>query len=171
VAIRVVTLPRIGWELFRTVPSIPDTPEEAQIAPELPALQGLRPERTAGGRFRLPAFTFHVGVNRNDTMVVRGASKTPDLLKHEQGHYDLLVLVTRAFARELESLEADSVAELGRLMGAARQTHDERAQAVDAKYDSETDHSRNRAAQQRWDTAIAAALALPKCDSIANLPL
>ncbi len=170
-AIRVLSLPRIGWELFRTVASIPDTPEQAQIAPELPALNGLRPERTPAGRFRLPSFTFHVGVNRNDTMVVRGADKTADLLKHEQGHYDLLVLVTRAFARELESLEAPSVAELGRLMGAARQTHDDRAQAVDAKYDSETDHSRDRAAQQRWDNAITAALAQPVCDSFANLPL
>jgi Bacterial protein of unknown function (DUF922) len=170
-AIRVVAIPRIGWELFRTVPSIPDTPEQAQIAPELPALQGLRPERTPGGRFRLPAFTFHVGLNRHDTMVVRGAAKTADLLKHEQGHYDLLVLVTRAFARELESLEAASVAELGRLMGVARQTHDDRAQAVDAEYDKQTDHSRNRQAQQRWDMAIANALAQPRCDSISNFPL
>jgi len=171
VTIRVVTLPRISWALFRPVASIPDTTEEAQIAPEFPAVNGLRPERTPGGRFRLPSFVMHVRVNRRDTMVVRTANKTADLLKHEQGHYDLLVLVTRAFARELESLEAASVAELGSLLGTARQSHDERAQAVDAKYDSETDHSRNRAAQLRWNSAIVAALAQPRCDTIANLPL
>jgi hypothetical protein len=170
-AIRVLTLPRIGWELFRAVPSIPGTSEEAQINPELPALANLRPERTPGGRFRLPSFSFHIGVNQQSTMVVRTANKTADLLKHEQGHYDLLVLVTRALARELESLEADSVAELGRLVNEARSTHDERAQALDAEYDRQTNHSRDRAAQQRWDLAITSALANPRTDSIQNLQL
>ncbi len=170
-AIRVTTLPRVGWELFRPVPSIPGTTEEAQIAPEFPALQGLRPERTPGGRFRLPSLTLNVGVNRQDTMVVNGANKTLDLLKHEQGHYDLLVLVTRAFARELESLEAASVPELGRLLNQARDTHDARAQALDAEYDKQTEHSRNRIAQQRWDNAIRTALALPSTTRIENLEL
>ncbi len=166
-AIRVQALPRIGWELFRPVASIPDTSEEAQINPELPSVPNLHPERTPGGRFRLPSFTFNVGVNRQNTMIV----KTADLLKHEQGHYDLLVLVTRALARELESLEVESVAELGRQLTAARQTHDERAQALDAEYDKQTEHSRNRAAQARWDIAITAALADPRSTTIANLPL
>lgn len=170
-AIRVQTLPRIGWELFRPVPSIPDTTEEAQIHPELPALANLRPERTREGRFRLPSFTLNVTVTRHDTMVVSTASKTADLLKHEQGHYDLLVLVTRALARELESLDAASVAELGRLVNTAYQTHDGRAQALDAEYDKQTNHSRDRAAQQRWDTAITAALANPAADVIQNLRL
>ena len=170
-AIRVQALPPIGWELFRPVASIPDTSEEAQINPELPSVPNLHPERTPGGRFRLPSFTFSVGVNRQNTMIVRTASKTADLLKHEQGHYDLLVLVARAWARELESLEVESVAELGRQLAAARQTHDERAQALDAEYDKQTEHSRNRAAQQRWDIAITAALADPRSTTIANLPL
>jgi hypothetical protein len=170
-AIRVMAVPRIGWEMFRPVPQIPGTTEEAQIAPELPALNGLRPERTPGGRFRLPSLTLNVGVNRQDTMVLRTANKTADLLKHEQGHYDLLVLVTRAFARELESLEAASVPELGRLLNQARETHDARAQVIDAEYDKQTEHSRNRAAQQRWDNAIRVALALPSASRIENLEL
>ena len=170
-AIRVLTLPRVGWELFRPVGHIPDTPEEAQINPELPAVPNLRPERTAGGRFRLPAFTFNVGVNRHETMILRTANKTADLLKHEQGHYDLLVLVTRAWARELESLEADSVAELGRQLADSQQTHADRAQALDAEYDKQTDHSRDRAAQQRWDQAITTALANPSTDTILTLKL
>jgi hypothetical protein len=171
VAIRVIAIPRIGWELFRPVPSIPDAPEEAQISPELPALSNLRPERTPAGRFRLPSLTLNVGLDRANTLIVHGANKTPELLKHEQGHYDLLVLVTRALARDYESLEAASVAELGQLLNSTRQTHDGRAQALDAEYDKQTDHSRNRAVQQRWDTSIASGLALPKCDSIERLPL
>jgi len=170
-AIRVTTLPRVGWELFKAVDSIPDTTEEAQIHPELPALTGLRPERTKGGTFRLPAMTLNVGVNRQDTMILKTASKTADLLKHEQGHYDLMVLITRAMARDMEAVEADTVPELGRLVNEAQQTHADRATALDEEYDKATDHSRNRQAQANWDAAIAAALANPKADKIQNLPL
>jgi uncharacterized protein DUF922 len=171
VAVRVQTVGPVTWTMFRAVGSIPDTDEEAQINPEISPVPNLQPQRTPGGKFRMPSFTFSVNVNRTNTMILRTAAKTADLLKHEQGHYDLLVLVARALAREVESLETDSVQELGTQLAAAMQTHNDRAQAVDALYDKETDHSRNRTAQQRWDTAISAALANPAADKIANLPL
>ena len=170
-AIRVTTLPRVSWDMFKTVDNIPDTPEEAQIHPEFAGVPRFSPAR-AGGKFRLPAtLTLNVGLNRADTMVLRTATKTPELLKHEQGHYDLLVLVIRALARELESLEADSVAELGRLMTEAQQTHADRAQALDEAYDTQTNHSRDAQAQARWDGAISAALANPQTSKISNLDL
>jgi len=171
VAVRVQTMGPISWTLFRPVGSIPDADEEAQIHPEISPVPNLHPQRTPAGKFVMPSFTFTVGLNRQDTMVLRSANRTADLLKHEQGHYDLLVLICRALAREVESLEADSVQELGQLLATAQQTHDARAQTLDALYDKETDHSRNRAAQQRWDNAIAAALANPQAASIANQPL
>jgi hypothetical protein len=171
VAVQVHTLGPLVWTLFRPVGSIPGTDEEAQINPEISPVPNLHPQRTPGGKFRLPSFAISVGLNRQNTMVLRTARQTPELLKHEQGHYDLLVLVARALAREWESLEADSVAELGQLVSTAQQTHDDRAQAVDALYDKETDHSRDRAAQTRWDLAIAAALGTPNVDKISNLPL
>jgi len=70
-AIRVQTAPRIGWELFRPVTSVPNSTEEAQINPELSPVPTLRPERTPSGGFRLPSFTFTLGVNR--MLVHRGA--------------------------------------------------------------------------------------------------
>jgi hypothetical protein len=170
-AVRVQTVGQISWTLFRSVGSIPDADEDAQINPEISPVPNLHPERTPAGKFRMPSFTFSVTVNRQNTMIVRTANKTADLLKHEQGHYDLLVLVCRALAREVESLEADSVQELGQQLATAQQTHDTRAQALDALYDKETDHSRNRTGQQRWDNAIAAALANPQTASILNQPL
>jgi hypothetical protein len=170
-AIRVQSLPRIAWDMFKVVDSIPDTPEAAQIHPEFAGVPRFSPERTPGGRFRLPPLVLNVGLDRSDTMVLRSANKTPELLKHEQGHYDLLVLVIRALARDLESLEAASVSELGRLMNDTQQTHTDRAQALDDAYDTQTNHSRDRQAQARWDGAIAAALANPRADTVSNLPL
>ena len=170
-AIRVIAIPRVTWQMFREVGSIPDTTEEAQVNPELPAVSNIRPERTPGGKFRLPSFALNVRLNPADTLVVRGANKTDALLKHEQGHYDLLVLVARAWARELESLEAGSVAELGQQLAASQQTHADRATALDAEYDKQTDHSRKSDVQQQWDAAIAAALASPRADTIQNFQL
>ena len=170
-AVRVQTVGPISWSLFRPVASIPDTDEEAQINPEISPVPNLHPQRTQAGKFVMPSFTFSVNVNRQNTMIVRTANKTADLLKHEQGHYDLLVLVCRALAREVESLEADTVQDLGQQVATAQQTHDTRAQALDQLYDKETDHSRNRAGQMRWDTAIAAALANGQAATILNQQL
>jgi hypothetical protein len=170
-AVRVQTLGPLAWNLFRPVGSIQGTDEEAQINPEISPVPNLHPQRTPAGKFKLPSFTISVTVNRQETMVIRTARQTPELLKHEQGHYDLLVLVARALAREYESLEADSVQDLGQLVATAQSTHDARAQAVDALYDKETDHSRNRSGQQRWDLAIAAALAAQSADKILNQDL
>lgn len=169
-AIRVTTLPRVSWDMFKSVDSIPDTPEEAQIHPEFAGVPRFSPTRT-GGKFKLPSLTLNIGLNRADTLVLKTANKTADLLKHEQGHYDLLVLVIRALARELESLEADSVPELGRLMNEAQQTHTDRATALDEAYDTQTNHSRDAQAQARWDAAIAAALANPQAAKISTFDL
>ena len=53
----------------------------------------------------------------------------------------------------------------------AKAQHAERAQAMDAEYDRQTDHSRNRAAQVKWDAAIAQALRDPRATKVAGLPL
>jgi hypothetical protein len=52
-----------------------------------------------------------------------------------------------------------------------QQTHVDRAQALDAEYDKQTDHSRDGATQQRWDLAISTALADPRSATILTLKL
>ena len=128
---------RLAWTHFRPVSSIPDTEEEAQVNPEMVPIENVRPQKV-GSRFRLPSLTISVKINSHNTMVLKTASKTTELLQHEQGHLDLLVLVTRALARDLESLEADSVDELGTLLEKAKSLHEARATAIDAAYDVQT---------------------------------
>jgi hypothetical protein len=134
-------------------------------------IQNVLPQRTKEGRFRLPSLTLTVGLNRHNTMVLQKAKKTDELLKHEQGHFDILVLVTRALARELESLEAESAPDLGDLLQDARDRHSARADTIDAAYDTETEHSRKKQAQAKWDIAIAAALRDPKASKISGMEL
>jgi hypothetical protein len=161
---------RLAWNHFRAVSSIPDTEEEAQVNPEMAPIQNVRPQ-SVGKRFRLPSLTLSVTINSHKTLVLKTASKTKELLQHEQGHLDLLVLVTRALARDLENLEADSVDELATLLEQAKTLHDERAQAIDAAYDDETEHSRNRLKQATWDRAIAQALRDPKASKVVDVLL
>lgn len=162
---------RISWDLFRPVNSIPGTSETAQINPQMSPLHNLHPQRTPDGRFRFPSFTVTVGVNRQNTLVLRTANKTNELLQHEQGHYDLLILVCRAMARELDSLEAASVQDLGRQLQETKARHDARAQAIDAEYDRQTENSRNRPLQSKWDAAIAQAMRDPHASQVAGMPL
>lgn len=161
---------RLTWNHFRTVSSIPDTDEDAQVNPEMAPIQNVRPQ-SVGKRFRLPSLTLSVKIDSHNTMVLKTASKTKQLLQHEQGHLDLLVLVTRALARDLESLEADSVDELATLLEQAKSLHDERAQAIDGAYDDQTDHSRNGLKQATWDRAIAQALRDPKASKVVDVLL
>ena len=94
----------------------------------------------------------------SETIVIRTANKTSDLLEHEQGHYDLLILSARAMAADLEQLEADSPDELQSAINEVQSTHGARATAVDEEYDRQTDHSRNAAQQRRWRKLIDEAL-------------
>jgi hypothetical protein len=170
VSISVLPKPsRVSWSLFRPVTVIPGTKEEAQIHPEMQPFSGLRPLRSPGDTYRFPSFTITVGVNRDDTLVVNTASKTSELLQHEQGHFDILLLTVRALARELEALEAPSINELQ--SGSAREIHQERATTIDAAYDEQTDHSRNKPVQNKWNKAIADALADARATKLVGFEL
>ncbi len=162
---------RVTWAHFRPVAFIQDTTEEAQINPEMAPIRNVLPQRTKEGRFRLPSLTLTVGLNRHNTVVLQKANKNDELLKHEQGHFDILVLVTRALARELESLEAESAQDLGNLFKEAGDRHNDRAVTIDTAYDRETEHSRKKQAQAKWDSAIAAALRDPKASKISGMEL
>ncbi len=149
---------QLSWNDFLPVDSLPDgSGDEAQTATEMPGLNDIRPV-LGHGKFSMPNLTLTVGLNRSQTMVLRTANKTPELLKHEQGHYDITVLTVRALARELEQLKAGSVSALGQQLNAARSKHQQRADLLEKKYDADTDHSRNQAAQKTWNDAIDAAM-------------
>lgn len=171
-SIKVVVNPaKITWNLFRPVSFIPGTKEEAQIHSEIAPLVNLVPKKTVNGRYRLPDATMNVGINRTDTLVLRAAKQTDDLLKHEQGHYNLLILVARALARELESIEAGTVAELVTKMQKAQTDHDTRASAIDDAYDTQTQHSRSTTQQLKWDAEIKRALDRDQVTQVCSMPL
>jgi hypothetical protein len=161
---------RLDWSLFRRVGSIPGTPEDAHIAAEMSFPRALRVERH-GDRYRMPSFTITVAPVLSRTMVRRAAGASRHLLRHEQGHYDLVVLTARALGRELDSLGASSAAELSRAVQEAVARHTARAERLSEAYDHATDRSRDARAQARWSEEIESAMRAPAPTEIAALPL
>ncbi len=149
---------QLSWNDFLPVDSLPDgSGDDAQTATTMPELSGIRPVM-AQGRFSLPDVTLSVTLDRTQTLVIKTAQKTADLLKHEQGHFDITVLTVRALAKELEQLKAGSPAALGQHMSAALSKHQQRADMLEKKYDHETENSRNQDSQKKWNDAIDSAM-------------
>jgi Bacterial protein of unknown function (DUF922) len=161
---------RLDWSLFRRVDSISGASEDARIGAEISFPQPLKMERT-GNEYRLPPFTITVAPEPARTMVRRSAVLSEYLLRHEQGHYDIVILAARALARELEAMTAASAQELSRRAQDCVDKHTRRAKDLSEAYDRETDRSRNPTSQGRWTEHIAAALDDPRTASLAGLPL
>src|ERR1051325_8328157 len=91
-----VTPQRLSWHDFRRVDELPDSSENAQIAPELNLPPRVAPVRGRDNKFRLPSFTIRVTLNRHDTMVVDDPDVMTDaLLNHERGHLNIAFLIAR----------------------------------------------------------------------------
>ncbi len=104
--------------------------------------------------------------------VLRTANQSSDLLAHEQGHYDIGVLVGRALARDLMALSEATPAALARAASAAFDLHRvTRMAPIQQAYDTETKHSQDTKEQQRWAGLISAALAAASATAVNNLTL
>ena len=156
----------LQWSNFRSVPNLPNEDAHIDINFNVPN----RSFRRVNGQF-LMAETFPIGVSP-DARVVRSASQTADLLSHEQGHYDLGILVAWAMANDFMQLQAANPAALGTAISTCFNLHkNTRMRLIQQKYDRDTNHSRNRPQQQRWDRMISQCLsARPRSTRVDNLP-
>jgi hypothetical protein len=172
-AVNVIANPiNLSWSNFQVVDSSPDLSgdEVAQIHPEMRLPPNIQ-VANSNGVFRLNAFTIMVAPVPQDTIVLRSAAQTADLLRHEQGHYDLLILVAKALARDLGAATGSSAAALNTQVQTIQQTHNANAQAIDAAYDTQTDHGKDSLQQTSWNQAIAAALGNPAASTVRGLRL
>jgi hypothetical protein len=114
--------------------------------------------------------TIDLSLIAGDCWVVT-SRKTNDLLKHEQGHYDILAISAREFFNALIGMSASTTDALQRRVNQLQQRFAQQATQLDARYDSEnqTNHGINTAIQQIWDQRIAAAKASPT-GRLADLP-
>lgn len=84
------------------------------------------------------------------------------LLKHEQGHYDIMALGAREFHNRLIGLSATTEEELNKKWQNLNNEIIKKADLVDERYDIATNHSKNATVQKTWDQKIDAVKKNPK---------
>lgn len=162
-AIQVVPQPaQLAWSQFRVVDSIPNG-EDAHTDINFDLAH--KNFRRVNGQFML-ADNLTLTVSPI-LRVLKGANQTADLLAHEQGHFNIGILVGRAMARELEQLSSANphtlAATATRVFDMHRLT---RMPVVQDDYDTSTHHSQDKTEQGHWNGWIAAGLAAAVCDKL-----
>ena len=117
--------------------------------------------------FRVASVVIHVQLDRTRTWS-RASARSPDLLKHEQGHSDITSLVMRDLDTDLTALmqQGQTYPTLPDLTNAVASLQEsavslaERLQSTptaDGVYDQQTLHSTATAVPKLWDAAFASA--------------
>jgi hypothetical protein len=166
------------WINFRQVTSSPSPPHQAQSSSSYTVAGGWRVS-TVDGAFRVTALRITVTTNTAASWAVAAARGNADLLRHEQGHYDITGLVARDLAIGIVDLSLDidavtAMADAGNTtadhqryaqrefqrdiddLGRQATTLLNRLQTnpmtrADGLYDRQTRHGRDKAAQLRRD--------------------
>ena len=168
-AITVAPKPRdLGWSDFNVVASLPGK-EDAHIDMKYDIPN--KNFRKVDGVWRM-AETFEIAVSPV-AKILDGTSKTAKLLSHEQGHYNIGILVGHAMARDFEALSAATPQQLADAITNKFKLHRiTRMKPVQEKYDEDTNHSLNQAEQDRWDEMIRKCLAsAPTCSRLDGMVL
>lgn len=94
---------------------------------------------------------------------------TDELLKHEQGHYDITAIAARQYEKALLNLTAADAKSLQDKINQLDASYRGKISRTNKRYDKQTDHSQIKSAQEKWDKALIAEK--KKLDgSLDNLP-
>lgn len=144
----------ITWAEFTTVFSRPSgVNEDAKITADSTVRYRIR---RRGNAISIVDARVTIVTTTVESWVVSN-KKTDWLLKHEQGHYDITALGTRALYNELPTLTADSTRELEVKKTALTQKYQNKIDTCNSKYDNLTNHGLNNAVQDTWNLQIATA--------------
>jgi hypothetical protein len=146
----------ISWQDFATSPA---RPRGATVAAHIegewrnPPREPFRFVHERSG-WRLDNVNLVVVINSHQTWVVQG-QETPELLQHEQGHWDITGLLAREAHQAYEQLRARTMRELNKQTQRIQTRLQTKAARLNRKYDDATNHGIDRTAQQTWDSLIA----------------
>jgi len=104
-----------------------------------------------------------------ESWVIQGM-KDDELLRHEQGHFDIVALAMREAANLTSAITGTSADDLEAQKTAITEKFEKKMKAVSTRYDAQTDHSRKEAAQRRWLRSIRKAKKKKKKGTLSDLP-
>lgn len=156
----------VTWREFRTVPSRRGrVSEDAFIKARKRVTYDFSGSR---GNYRVTGVRAGIVVDRSQSWVVRGGQHA-DLLRHEQGHFDITALGMREEANRIAALTGRNGRDLTRQANVIRREINRKIAAANRRYDARTNHSRNTTQQQRWSASIRNAKSRPAA-TLDNLP-
>jgi len=141
----------VRWSEFREVNQRPaNETEDAYIAATFNYSYRTQSSRQ---HCRVSSVTTRISVNRNAAWVLRG-QKSAELLRHEQGHYDITALGAREVRQRVAELRATHCSSIGAEAQRIRSDVQQTINQKNLRYDNQTSHGSNATAQQRWQTRI-----------------
>jgi hypothetical protein len=145
----------ISWSDFTQVPARPpNVNEDAEIHVNFPQHYDYSIGRNGA---TITNLTVDIEMASPECWVVSGQTSNMDLLKHEQGHYDITALGAREFHDGLTGMTAANENALNARITRLRNNIQQKINRANANYDTRTNHSRNTEVQQTWNRRIDAA--------------
>ncbi len=156
----------VEWVEFTTVTARPSGKnEDAEIKVSSTVVYRTRKR---GNALSIVDSTVNIITVTEESWVV--SDKKTDLLrKHEQGHYDITALGTREFYNQLLLLTANSPNALDVKINALKEQFQQKINACNLRYDTQTNHFLITSVQDTWNQKIASAKTNP-AGTINDLP-
>jgi hypothetical protein len=141
------------WSQYSVVRSSPDGKNDAETRTSMP--YHWETDYGEKGLYRVKPIETEIIISNTGSWVVDG-QQSDELLRHEQVHADISLLVGYEELRELVKLRAKSVGHLGDLIGEVQRRIQRKANALSEFYDSpqETHHGVNKGKQAEWEAKI-----------------
>lgn len=150
----------LSWADFQKKSIIPEGKDEfAQIHPELIFSNFVLVRKKAG--VSISEVDVKISIVSDDCWVV-SSKMNPELLIHEQRHYDIIALSARDFYNTVKSMVAKSVKDFQSKVTKLQETSQKDVREIDQRYDEDTDHSKDKKEQEVWNRKIIAVKNNPK---------
>src|SRR5882724_1028400 len=107
----------------------------------------------SGDTVKINSFTIGIELDKTKSWIKKGKA-TADLLKHEQGHFNIGLICQQELIRQVKTtvfFKPSFQEKLQQIFTEASNKYD----AMGIQYDKETDHSKNEENQKKWDDFFA----------------
>ena len=142
----------LSWSDFTSRSINPSGEKEAaQIHPEM-SFSNFQIGRK-GNAVIIKDVDINISLVAADCWVVE-KQKSEDLLKHEQGHFDILAICARDLYKAILALTGKSTKDLQTNIDKVKNSLGHRATLIDKQYDDRTDHGIKSDVQTTWNTSI-----------------